>query len=132
MDKKETANQAVATALRLERAIADLTMEEVAARAGIAKSSYSRYESGERQITLQQTMQICEVFGISLTAFAKRVQERLQALQTKQTDKPSNVMRMPDRFVIDDTVQAAFDAPKPSDYENGEEDYSQDPDDYRK
>lgn len=129
MDNLEAWRIAAGKTLKAERAAAGLSVRQLAERLGWGTASITRYEKGERAISLDQLVEISEIFGITPVSLMQKIEERLSRIRNSQT---SNVVQMPDRFVIDDTVQAAFDAPKPSDYENGEEDYSQDPDDYRK
>jgi transcriptional regulator with XRE-family HTH domain len=57
----------IATALRRERERAGLTLTEVAARAGIAKSTLSQLESGTGNPSLETLWAICTVLGIQFS-----------------------------------------------------------------
>lgn len=120
--------RALIAEMRAERAAQGLTQQQVYEAAGLSRSAYWNIEKERRQPSAEQIERIACALAFNPSALYKRAEKRLAS----SLSKPSNVVRMPDRFVIDDTVQAAFDAPKPSDYEKEEEDYSQDPDDYRK
>ena len=73
----EAAAQAVAEAIRAERAAARLSQAEVAARAEMPKVSYIRYESGARRPTLPQVIQIADALGIPLSVLVRRIEDRL-------------------------------------------------------
>ena len=82
MTTANTLGPAVAEVLRVERARAQLTIDELADRAGIGRSTLSRLSKGERGINLGHLAAICEVLGIKVSDFMEMieaVQERLQA-----------------------------------------------------
>lgn len=69
--------QVVAETIRAERAAAQLSQAELAAKAGIPRVTYIRYETGERRPNVVQVMQIAEALGMSLSTFVRRVEHRL-------------------------------------------------------
>lgn len=68
---------AVADTIRAERAAAQLTQAELAARAGIPRITYIRYESGERKPNVAQVAAIAEALGMRTSTFLARVQARV-------------------------------------------------------
>lgn len=68
--------EAVAETIRAERAARKWSQAELAARAGIPRVTYIRYETGDRRPSLVQVAQIASALGLSLTAFSRRVEER--------------------------------------------------------
>lgn len=69
-------SQAVAEQIRAERAVADLTQEQLAERAGIARSTYIRLETGKRVADATQLARICGALGIPQSVFWQRVEAR--------------------------------------------------------
>lgn len=69
-------SRAVAAQVRAERAAAGLTQAEVIDRAGMARSTYLRIESGERVADVVQLDQIARALGIRLVVLIERAQER--------------------------------------------------------
>ena len=67
---------AVAQTIRAERAARQLSQAETARKAEIPRISYIRYETGEREPTLTQVIKIASAFGLSPSAFIRRVEER--------------------------------------------------------
>lgn len=68
---------AVAETIRAERAAKRMSQAEVAAKAGIPRVTYIRYETGERRPNMVQVIQIAEALGLSIGAFVSRVEHRL-------------------------------------------------------
>lgn len=52
--------------LRVARARMNITQEEVAKRAGIAQTHYSRIERGERDGSIKTLQRICKVLGVPI------------------------------------------------------------------
>lgn len=77
--------EAIAEALRAERAASGLSQRELASRARISSPAYFRYERGDRSISVAQVVAICDVLGITFTQFARQVEERLDR-KRKTTD----------------------------------------------
>lgn len=69
---------ALAETLRAERAAARLTQAELAAKSGIPRVTYLRYESGERRPNVVQIAQIADGLGVKLSVFLQRVEERVK------------------------------------------------------
>lgn len=67
---------ALAETLRAERAAAKLTQVELAAKAGIPRVTYNRYETGERRPNVVQVAQIADGLGMKLSTFLGRVEAR--------------------------------------------------------
>ena len=59
------------------RAQAGLTQVEVAAILQFGQSAVSRMEQGVRRVDVIELRQLCNVLGISLTDFVRRLEERL-------------------------------------------------------
>lgn len=65
--------QRFATSLRTARALADLTQEDVAYRAGLTRYTYQKYEKGESRPghpanpTLRTLLALAQVLGVTLT-----------------------------------------------------------------
>ena len=69
---------AVATQLRAERAAAGLTQEQLAALAGLPRTTYKRMEAGERAISFAQVALVLAALpGLSMTEFVMRAERRL-------------------------------------------------------
>ena len=77
-EQEERVAQAVAETIRAERAAAQLSQAELAARAGIPRVTYIRYETGERKPNVVQVMQIAAALGMPLSLFVRRVEHRLE------------------------------------------------------
>ena len=58
--------------IKTERERRDLSQEEVAARAGITQSCYSRIESQARVPTLPSVLRICKALDLDFSDFTKR------------------------------------------------------------
>lgn len=76
-DDEKLWSSAVAETIRAERAAARLSQAELAARAGMPRVTYIRYESGVRRPTIVQVMQIAQALGISFQTFAHRIEDRI-------------------------------------------------------
>ncbi|MEK6701944.1 MAG: helix-turn-helix transcriptional regulator [Planctomycetota bacterium] len=59
--------------LRQIRLDAGLRQEDLARKLGEPQSFVSRYESGDRRLDVLELRQLCEVLGISLVEFIKRL-----------------------------------------------------------
>lgn len=59
--------------LRQIRTERGLTQIEVAKRLGVPQSYVSKYESGERRLDILEVQDICEVYGVTLDKFAKKL-----------------------------------------------------------
>lgn len=71
-------NEAVAAQLRAERAIARLTMDEVAARGVVSKSTLVRYEKGEREIPVSAVAALAEIYGITARKIFNEAATRME------------------------------------------------------
>lgn len=67
---------AVAAQVRAERAAASMTREEMVAASGIPLSTYRRLETGERVADTTQLARLCAAWGILLSEFFRRVEQR--------------------------------------------------------
>lgn len=70
-------NAAMVTQIKAEMAAQDLKQNRVAEKAGISTSAMSRYMSGERKLTLEDSGNIAEALGLSYWELANRAQRRL-------------------------------------------------------
>lgn len=73
-------DEAAAQTIRAERAVAKLSQAELADRAGLARSSYIRYEKGERIPNIAQLAAIAQGLGISMTTLVMRIDDRARNL----------------------------------------------------
>lgn len=81
-------NQAVASQLRAERAIARLTMDEVASRGAISKSTLVRYEKGEREIPVSAVAALAEIYGTSARQVLTSAMTRMEEAQVVAPEAP--------------------------------------------
>ena len=56
-------NEALASNLRAERALCDLSQEELAARSGVSAASLIKYESGEMTPGIDKVISMAEALG---------------------------------------------------------------------
>ena len=63
--------------LRAERAASKLTIDSVAAMAGINRKTVMRLESGESTPTVAQLAALCATYGLDIADFMARTQERI-------------------------------------------------------
>jgi transcriptional regulator with XRE-family HTH domain len=63
--------------LRQVRTDASLTQTDVAQRLGQPQSFVSKYESGERRLDILELREVCQVLGIPLPEFIRRLEEAL-------------------------------------------------------
>ena len=64
---------ALPTALRVERARVKLTQQQVATATGITTSALCNYENGERMPTLQTLSRLADFYGTSLDKLMGRI-----------------------------------------------------------
>lgn len=90
-------NEAVAAQLRAERAIARLTMDEVAARGVISKRSLVRYEKAEREIPVPAVAVLAEVYGTTaIKIFNAAVARMTEAPADDVSPRPHHAERLAD------------------------------------
>ena len=70
---------AFAAQLRAERAAADMSQDELAKASGISKPTIARIETGVRVMDTSHLAAFCLALRISLSTFATRAEERMQA-----------------------------------------------------
>ena len=70
---------AFAAQLRAERAVANMSQDELAKRTGISKSTILRLEAGTRVMDTAQLGAICRALGITIGTFAIRAEGRMLA-----------------------------------------------------
>lgn len=69
-----TLNEKIGYEMRTQRLIHRLTLEEVAARMGVAsKNTISRLELGKTQITVEDLKKYCEAIGCSWISILQKV-----------------------------------------------------------
>ena len=66
LDLEPTSKEATGRRLRLTRRALDLESGAFASAAGIAKNTYSQYESGERMPKLEFALRLCDRFELTL------------------------------------------------------------------
>lgn len=71
-------DDATAATIRAERAGARLSQAEVAKRAGLARVSYIRYETGERKPNIAQVAAIAQALNIPFSTFIRRIEDRVR------------------------------------------------------
>ena len=64
--------------LRQVRTEAGLTQTDVAQRLGQPQSFVSKYESGERRLDILELREVCQVIGMPLPEFIRRLEEALR------------------------------------------------------
>lgn len=64
--------------LRDMRIEAGLTQVDLAARIEKDQAYVSRYESGQRRLDVLEVREICQVVGVTLEEFAKRLERELK------------------------------------------------------
>lgn len=69
-------SDAVAEQIRAERAILHWTQKKVYEAAGLPRSTYIRLENGKRVADSTQLSRLCGVYGIPISEFFRRVEER--------------------------------------------------------
>jgi len=69
---------AVQKQLRRLRVAEGLTQVQLSVRLGRLQSYVSKYESGERQLTLLEVREICRALGLSLERFARDLERALK------------------------------------------------------
>ncbi len=67
--------QALLRAIRTE---AGLRQVDLARRLGQPQSFVSKYESGERRLDVLELRRICQLLGLSLQDFIRRLEERIE------------------------------------------------------
>lgn len=73
-----SAQEQLQALLRQLRTEAGLTQTDVAQRLGQPQSFVSKYESGERRLDILELREVCQVIGISLPEFIRRLEEALR------------------------------------------------------
>ncbi|MGO9097122.1 MAG: helix-turn-helix domain-containing protein [Bryobacteraceae bacterium] len=76
--RSATAQERLQALLRQVRTEAGLTQTDVAQRMGQPQSFVSKYESGERRLDILELREICQVAGMSLPEFIRRLEEALR------------------------------------------------------
>jgi transcriptional regulator with XRE-family HTH domain len=64
--------------LREMRSEAGLTQADLAARIEKDQAYVSRYESGQRRLDVLEVREICQVVGVTLEEFVKRLEKALK------------------------------------------------------
>ena len=77
----EDIQSAIADMLRAERAIQELTMDELAERAKMPKITLHRYMKGQRDIPLKALATICKALGVPMGEIIERAEHRLESQQ---------------------------------------------------
>lgn len=77
MNPAEQTKHATRDQLRAERAASHMTVDAVAAASGMNRKTVMRLESGERTPDVLQLAALCQVYGLTLTEFMARMQQRL-------------------------------------------------------
>ena len=62
----ERGKDEIARRLRMTRAVFDLTQGAFAAKAGLTASTYNRYERATRVPAIEQAIELCEAYGLTL------------------------------------------------------------------
>lgn len=69
--------RALSQTLKAERAAAGLSLDELAARSGLSRSTVVRLDSGARSIRTDQLAFICAALGLRMSEFIRRAEERM-------------------------------------------------------
>ena len=73
-----SAQEQLQALLRQVRTEAGLTQTDVAQRLGQPQSFVSKYESGERRLDILELHEVCQVIGILLPEFIRRLEQALR------------------------------------------------------
>ena len=73
-----SAQEQLQALLRQVRTEAGLTQTDVAQRLGQPQSFVSKYESGERRLDILELRGVCQVVGIPLPEFIRRLEQALR------------------------------------------------------
>ena len=73
-----SAQEQLQALLRQVRTEAGLTQTDVAQRLGQPQSFVSKYESGERRLDILELRELCQVIGIPLSEFIRRLEQALR------------------------------------------------------
>lgn len=68
---------AVTRTFKAERAASGMTINELAARSGLSRSTIARFESGSRAMNTDQLAAICAALGLRMSEFLRRAEERV-------------------------------------------------------
>lgn len=63
--------------LKEARINAGFRQEDLAKKLGVPQSMVSKYEIGERRLDILEIREICSILGLSLTEFARQLEDRL-------------------------------------------------------
>jgi transcriptional regulator with XRE-family HTH domain len=79
VDKKRLKRQqaVLQMLLRETRQAAGLRQQDLAERLGEPQPFVSRYESGERRLTILELRWICEILGVPFLLFVQQLEQRL-------------------------------------------------------
>ena len=69
-NKKDKKGVSVAKVLREKK---NLSQQQVANRLGISRTSYIAFEKGSREITLKESRELADIFGISVNVFLNNI-----------------------------------------------------------
>lgn len=98
-------NEAVASAINAERAIAKLTVRSLAEASGIPERSLMRVLQAERDIKISQVAQIASALGI----YPHELIEHAEQILARHDRGPAKVMHLPERprssEIVEDTVE---------------------------
>lgn len=76
--KQSELSDAIAAQLRAERAIADMTVDELAKRSGVSRSSLMQILKGHRVADVTQVEALCRALDVPLIALFQRAEARLR------------------------------------------------------
>ncbi|TWU32785.1 Helix-turn-helix domain protein [Novipirellula aureliae] len=74
------------TLLRECRERSNLRQADVAERLKKPQSFLSKYESGERWLEVLEQLDVCEAIDTTLTAFVRKIEKRLEAIQSPKAN----------------------------------------------
>lgn len=77
-------SRATAEQLRAERAASGLIIKDVAKAASVSAQTVMRLESGERTPDVRQLAALCSVYGLSVTEFMVRVEQRIAQMHAAE------------------------------------------------
>lgn len=76
--------RATAEQLRAERAAAGMIVDTVASSSDMNRKTVMRLESGERTPDVRQLAALCSVYGLSVTEFMVRVEQRIAQMHAAE------------------------------------------------
>lgn len=83
--QKHALSKAMAAQLKAERAARGFSQEALARRAGMAKNTIFRFETGQRSMDTDQLGDLCSALGMEIEVFLQRTVDRMNEDDPEET-----------------------------------------------